>query len=53
MKISISLVEQAPVDRPTCRGPTQCKRSPWTIKGRVYPIEGASILGSHSDLHKD
>jgi hypothetical protein len=38
---SISLVEQLLLAGPTCRGPAQCKHSPWTIKGRVYSLEGA------------
>jgi hypothetical protein len=39
MKISISLIEQAPVGRAHLSGPTQCKHSPWTIKGRVHSLE--------------
>jgi hypothetical protein len=38
---SISLVEQLLLAGLTCRGPAQCKHSPWTIKGRVYSLEGA------------
>jgi hypothetical protein len=29
---------------PTCRGPAQCKRSPWSIKGRVHPLEHKFFL---------
>jgi hypothetical protein len=29
---------------PTCRGPTQCKHSPWSIKGRVHPLEHKFFL---------
>jgi hypothetical protein len=25
---------------PTCQYPAQCKHSPWSIKGRVYSLEG-------------
>jgi hypothetical protein len=40
MEDSISLEEQPLQAGPTCRGPAQCKHSPWTIKGRVHSLEG-------------
>jgi hypothetical protein len=36
---SIPLIEQLLLAEPTCRGPAQCKHSPWTIKGRVHSLE--------------
>jgi hypothetical protein len=36
---SIPLIEQLLLAGPTCRGPAQCKHSPWTIKGRVHSLE--------------
>jgi hypothetical protein len=39
MEDSISLEEQLLQAGPTCRGPSQCKRSPWTIKGRGHSLE--------------
>jgi hypothetical protein len=47
MKISTSPIEQLLLAGPTCRGPAQCKHSPWTIKGRVRSLDGGSnIQGS-------
>jgi hypothetical protein len=37
---------------PTYRGPARCKYTLWTIKRRVYSLEGA-ILAPHLGLHKD
>jgi hypothetical protein len=42
MKISISLIEQAPVGRAHLSGPRTVQALPWTIKGRVHPLEGGS-----------
>jgi hypothetical protein len=36
---SMPLIEQLLLAGPTCRGPAQCKHSPWTIKGRVHSLE--------------
>jgi hypothetical protein len=59
---SIPLVEQLLLAGPTCRGPAQCKHSPWTIKGRVHSLEHkgsdtqaksrlSSTQGSHSQYN--
>jgi hypothetical protein len=50
MKISISLIEQAPVGRAHL-GPAQCKHSPWTIKERVHPLEQKVQIRSGSYEH--
>jgi hypothetical protein len=52
MKISTSPIEQLLLAGPTCRGPAQCKHSPWTIKGRVHSLDGGSnIQGSDTQAY--
>jgi hypothetical protein len=44
---SIPLIEQLLLAGPTCRGPAQCKHSPWTIKGRVHSLEHEGQIHKH------
>jgi hypothetical protein len=44
---SISLIEQLLLAEPACRGPAQCKHSPWTIKGRVHSLEHKAQIHKH------